>query len=95
MYPKEVEERLNKISGVIESAVIGVPHHDFGEGVVAVVVTKQTFNLSEPDLLTDLKRDLAQYKAPLKIIFTDALPKNAMGKVQKSILRSTYNNLFK
>lgn len=95
VYPKEVEERLNKIFGVIESAVIAVPHHDFGEGVVAVVVTKQTFNLSEPDLLTDLKRDLAQYKVPLKIIFTDALPKNAMGKVQKSILRSTYNNLFK
>jgi len=93
VYPKEIEERLNKIRGVAESAVIGVPHHDFGEGVVAVVATKSTA-LSEKDLSAELKNDLAQYKMPLKIILTDALPKNTVGKVQKSLLRSTYNNIF-
>lgn len=91
--PKEIEERLNRIRGVAESAVIGVPHHDFGEGVVAVVATKSA-NISEEDLSVELKKNLAQYKIPLKIIFTDALPKNAMRKVQKNLLRSKYNNIF-
>ena len=95
VYPKEIEEQLNSIPGIVESAVVGVPHHDFGEGVVAIIVTKQGVDLSEHDLLAQLKKDLTQYKLPLKIIFTDALPKNAMGKVQKSILRSMYNNIFK
>lgn len=93
VYPKEVEGRLNKIPDVSESAVIGVPHHDFGEGVAAVVVTKSVA-LSEEDILVELKKDLAQYKIPLKIILTDDLPKNAMGKVQKNLLRSKYNNIF-
>ena len=95
VYPKEVEEQINKILGVIESAVIGVPHPDFGEGIVAIVAKEQNVNLSEQGLLNNLKGELAPYKLPLKIIFTDALPRNTMGKVQKSVLRSTYNNLFK
>lgn len=95
VYPKEVEDRLNKIPGVIEGAVIGVPHHDFGEGIIAIVAMKQNVHLTEHELLADLKRSLAQYKLPLKIIFTDVLPRNTMGKVQKSVLRSTYLNIFK
>lgn len=94
VYPKEVEEKINKIPGVAESAVIGVPHHEFGEGVVGIVVSKKEAMLSEKIILTKLKKELAQYKIPLKLIFTDVLPGNTTGKVQKSVLRSSYSNLF-
>ncbi|MBU6214352.1 AMP-binding protein [Patescibacteria group bacterium] len=93
VYPKEIEENLNKILGITESAVIGVPHHEFGEGVVGVVVSKK-HNLSEEQILVELKKNLAPYKIPLKIFLVDVLPRNIMGKVQKSALRASYSNLF-
>lgn len=94
VYPKEIEEKINGIAGVVESAIVGVPHKEFGEGVIGVVVIKKNVNLSEKEILIELKKELAQYKVPLKIIFVDMIPRNTMGKVQKSILRSSYNNLF-
>ena len=96
VYPKEVENRLNELAEVNESAVIGVPHPDFGEGVIAIVVIDEnndkTFEASK--LINQLKKHLAAYKVP-KIIFKfDELPLNVMGKVQKNILRDQFKNVF-
>ena len=95
IYPKEIEEVIDSVPGVQESAVIGVPHEDLGEAVVAIVV-------AEPDappgldraILEALESSLARFKRPRKIVVVDALPRNAMGKVQKSALRSTYSQLL-
>ena len=77
------------------SAVIGVPHRDFGEGVTAVVVKSNSASaLSETDVLKALESRLAKYKLPKRVIFVDDLPRNAMGKVQKNVLRETYSDLF-
>jgi malonyl-CoA/methylmalonyl-CoA synthetase len=87
VYPKEVEDAIDALSGVSESAVIGVPHDDFGEAVVAVVVG----NGLDPTILLDqLRERLAAYKLPKVIHIVDTLPRNAMGKVQKALLRETY-----
>ncbi len=94
VYPKEVESEIDALNGVTESAVIGVPHPDFGEGVVAIVVKSGESLITEADILAPLKQRLANYKLPKRIFFVDALPRNTMGKVQKNILRVSYNDLF-
>ena len=78
---------------VKESAVIGVPHRDFGEAVVAIIVADNKKNL-EIEITSSIKNKLANFKKPKKIIFISELPRNAMGKVQKQKLRNIYNNLF-
>jgi malonyl-CoA/methylmalonyl-CoA synthetase len=90
VYPKEVELVLDELPGVTESAVIGVPHKDFGEGVVAVVMGQG----DEAAMIAEARRQLAAYKAPKRVVFVEELPRNAMGKVQKNLLRKTYEHLF-
>jgi malonyl-CoA/methylmalonyl-CoA synthetase len=94
VYPKEVEGEIDAIAGVGESAVIGVPHPDLGEGVTAVVVPAAGSALSETEVITQLRDRLARYKQPKRVVFVDELPRNAMGKVQKSLLREQYSRLF-
>ncbi len=94
IYPKEVEAEIDQIEGVVESAVIGVPHPDFGEGVTAVVVCKSGAVLDEKTIVGALKDRLARYKQPKRIIFAEDLPRNTMGKVQKNILRQQYADLY-
>jgi malonyl-CoA/methylmalonyl-CoA synthetase len=94
VYPKEVETEIDQIEGVEESAVIGVPHPDLGEGVTAVVVKKPEAAVDERAILMHLEPRLARYKQPKRILFLDELPRNTMGKVQKNILRQTYENLY-
>jgi len=93
VYPKEIESEIDGLAGVIESAVVGVPHDDFGEAVVAVVATAQ--KLDEKHMLATLKLKLAAFKVPKHIVFVADLPRNAMGKVQKAELRKGYAALFK
>lgn len=90
VYPREVEMVLDELPGVVESAVIGVPHPDFGEAVVAVV----TGEGQEAALVAAARERLAAYKAPKRVVFVADLPRNAMGKVQKALLRQTYANCF-
>jgi malonyl-CoA/methylmalonyl-CoA synthetase len=80
--------------GVIESAVIGVPHADFGEGVTAVVVCTKEAKVDEASVLKALDGRLAKFKMPKRVFVVDELPRNAMGKVQKNILRSTYADIY-
>ncbi len=94
VYPKEIESEIDAIPGVAESAVIGVAHPDFGEGVTAVVVLASGAQISEADVLAALEGRLARYKAPKRVLFVDALPRNAMGKVQKAALRETYKGIY-
>ncbi len=91
VYPKEIETVLDAIDGVTESAVIGIPDHDFGEKVVAVVVKQQSTSINETDLIEICKTKLAAYKCPKQVFFVDALPRNAMGKVQKNSLRQQFS----
>ena len=91
VYPAEIEEKINALPGVSESAVVGVPDADFGEAVTAVVVARAGHSLAEDDLIAALKADIAGFKVPKRVHFVAALPRNAMGKVQKSILRDTYS----
>jgi malonyl-CoA/methylmalonyl-CoA synthetase len=90
VYPKEIELVLDELPGVTESAVVGVPHPDFGEGVVAVVMGQG----DEAAMIAEARRQLAAYKAPKRIVFVDELPRNAMGKVQKNLLRERFAGLF-
>ena len=94
VYPKEVETELDAIPGVAESAVIGVPHPAFGEGVTAVVVTEKGAKLSEDDVIEALAERLAKFKQPKRVFFVEELPRNTMGKVQKNVLRETYAQTF-
>ena len=94
VYPKEVELVLDELPGVTESAVIGVPHPDFGEGVVAVVIGAKGAAPDEAATIAAARAQLAAYKAPKRVMFVDDLPRNAMGKVQKNLLRERYANLF-
>lgn len=96
VYPKEIETELDRFPGMLESAVIGVPHPDLGEGVTAIVVLNsgQT-TLDEQGMITELQKRLAKFKVPKRIIAVQELPRNAMGKVQKGVLRTTYAELFK
>ena len=95
VYPKEVEDEIDAMPGVIESAVIGVAHADFGEGVTAVVVKDKASPLDEKTVLANLSERLAKFKQPKRVIFVDDLPRNTMGKVQKNVLRETYKDLYK
>ncbi len=94
VYPKEVETELDAVPGVLESAVFGVPHPDYGEGVTAVVVLEPTAAISEADIIHSLHGRLARYKLPKRILFVAELPRNAMGKVQKNLLRTTHASLY-
>jgi malonyl-CoA/methylmalonyl-CoA synthetase len=94
VYPKEIESEIDAMPGVIESAVIGVPHADFGEGVTAVVVCNKGSDVSETSVLKALEGRLAKFKMPKRVFIVDELPRNAMGKVQKNILRDTYGKIF-
>jgi len=93
VYPKEIEDVLDAIPGVGESAVIGVPHPDFGEGVVAVVTAKSTL-APEAEMIAALSSSLAKFKVPKRIFEVAELPRNAMGKVQKAELRKRYAAIF-
>ena len=95
VYPKEVESEIDALPGVVESAVIGVPHKDFGEGVTAVVVREKGAGVTEAQVAQALEARLAKFKLPKKVIFVDDLPRNTMGKVQKNVLRETYKGLYK
>jgi malonyl-CoA/methylmalonyl-CoA synthetase len=94
VYPKEVEGEIDALPGVIESAVIGVPHKDFGEGVTAIVVRQKGAAIDEAQVMAALDGKLAKFKQPKRVIFVDELPRNAMGKVQKAALRQTYEKLY-
>jgi malonyl-CoA/methylmalonyl-CoA synthetase len=94
VYPKEVEMELDALCGVLESAVFGVPHADLGEGVTAVVVPQTAAVLSERDIINSLQTRLARYKVPKRVLLMDELPRNAMGKVQKNVLRTMYASLY-
>jgi malonyl-CoA/methylmalonyl-CoA synthetase len=94
VYPKEIESEIDAMPGVIESAVIGVPHADFGEGVTAVVVCNKGAEISEASVLKALDGRLAKFKMPKRVFVVDELPRNTMGKVQKNILRDTYKDIY-
>ena len=95
VYPKEIESEIDAMPGVVESAVIGVPHADFGEGVTAVVVRDKGAKVDEAAVLRALDGRLAKFKMPKRVIVVDELPRNAMGKVQKNILRDSYADIYK
>jgi malonyl-CoA/methylmalonyl-CoA synthetase len=94
IYPKEIELLLDEQEGVLESAVIGVAHPDFGEGVVGVVVPSNGQTVSESAILAAISDKIARFKQPKKIYVVDVLPRNTMGKVQKNVLRETYSDTF-
>ena len=94
VYPKEVESEIDEIAGVAESAVIGLPHPDLGEGVTAVVVRTKGANLGEAEVLAALDWRIAKFKQPKRVFFVDELPRNTMGKVQKNVLRETYARTY-
>jgi malonyl-CoA/methylmalonyl-CoA synthetase len=94
VYPKEIESEIDAMPGVIETAVIGVPHADFGEGVTAVVVCDKGARVDESTVLGALDGRLAKFKMPKRVIFVEELPRNTMGKVQKNVLRDTYAGIY-
>ena len=94
VYPAEVEGVINELPGVAESAVIGVPHPDFGEGVVAVIVPRPGAAPAAADIVNALKGRIANFKVPKHVFVVAELPRNAMGKVQKNLLRDQHKGLF-
>jgi malonyl-CoA/methylmalonyl-CoA synthetase len=90
VYPKEIELVIDELPGVRESAVIGVPHADFGEAVAAVVVARGEGSPDEDEIIAVLKKRLANFKVPKRVYFVDDLPRNTMGKVQKNVLRERF-----
>ena len=94
VYPKEIESEIDAMPGVIESAVIGVPHADFGEGVTAVVVCNKGAGVTEASVLKALDGRLAKFKMPKRVFVVDELPRNTMGKVQKNVLRDSYKDIY-
>lgn len=94
VYPKEIESEIDAMPGVIESAVIGVPHADFGEGVTAVLVCNKSADVTEAAVLKALDGRLAKFKMPKRVFVVDELPRNTMGKVQKNVLRDTYKDIY-
>lgn len=95
VYPKEVEQVIDELDQVAESAVIGLPHPDFGEGVTAVVVRQHGAELEEEKVIKHLDGRLAKYKQPKRVFFVDELPRNTMGKVQKNELRKQFNDTYR
>lgn len=94
VYPKEIEVEIDALEGVEESAVIGLPHADFGEAVTAVVVARPGAGVTEAAVLKALEGRLAKYKQPKRVLFEDALPRNTMGKVIKGDLRKKFTSLY-
>jgi len=95
VYPKEIEEAIDALPGVAESAVFGVPHPDFGEVVVAALVARPGAKLVEAEMIAKLREQLAAFKSPKRMFILDELPRNAMAKVQKAVLRQQYGDLYK
>ncbi|KAA0020437.1 malonyl-CoA synthase [Salinicola corii] len=95
VYPKEIEQWIDEIPQVAESAVIGVAHPDLGEGVTAAVVLKPGESLDESQVLAALEDKVARYKQPKRVFFIDSLPRNVMGKVQKNALRDRYADIYR
>jgi len=95
VYPKEIEGEIDQLPGVDESAVVGMPHADFGEAGLAVIVMKPGHDPLSTDVVKRALRDrLANYKIPKMVVVTKALPRNAMGKVQKALLRNGFRELW-
>ncbi|MGB8812188.1 MAG: malonyl-CoA synthase, partial [Paracoccaceae bacterium] len=94
VYPKEVELLLDTVPGVLESAVIGLPHPDFGEAVFAVLVAAKGVDLDADAVLDAIRDRLARYKQPKAAVVLTDLPRNAMGKVQKNLLRDQFCKRF-
>jgi len=94
VYPREVEEVLEAHRDVVEAAVIGVPHPDFGEGVTAIVVPVKDAALTEETIMASVRGKLAKFKQPKRVLFVNELPRNTMGKVQKNVLREQYSSLY-
>jgi malonyl-CoA/methylmalonyl-CoA synthetase len=95
VYPKEIESVIDALDGVAESAVIGVPHPDFGEGVVAVVKRADGAAVESEAIIAATRSQLAAFKCPKQVEFVDDLPRNTMGKVQKNVLRDAYRDAFR
>ncbi|MBP7565927.1 MAG: malonyl-CoA synthase [Burkholderiaceae bacterium] len=94
VYPAEIEGYINELPGVAESALVGVPHPDFGEVGVAVVIAKAGARVEPDTVVSTLKGQLANFKIPKRCFVVDELPRNTMGKVQKNLLREQYKALF-
>ena len=94
IYPKEIELLLDEQEGVLETAVIGIPHPDFGEAVVAAVVPQKDVSLCEEDILEAIRDKIARFKQPKRLFVVDELPRNTMGKVQKNLLRDRFGGEF-
>jgi malonyl-CoA/methylmalonyl-CoA synthetase len=94
VYPAEVEGFINELPGVAESAVVGVPHPDFGEAVIAVIVPRPGVALQADDVIAALKGRISGFKVPKEVFVTSELPRNAMGKVQKNLLREQHAGLY-
>lgn len=94
VYPKEVEGYIDELEGVVESAVIGLPHPDLGEGVAVAVVLHDGARLGEAEIIQSLQDRLARYKQPRQVFFVDSLPRNTMGKVQKNQLREQFRDTW-
>ena len=90
VYPKEIESFIDEMDGIAESAVIGIPHPDYGEAVTAVVVPKPGTAMSEQQIIAVLKASIANFKVPKRVFFLSELPRNTMGKVQKNLLREQF-----
>jgi len=94
VYPAEVEGFINELPGVVESAVVGVPHPDFGEVGVALIVARPGAQPNPYQMLALLKTRLANFKVPKRCFVVPELPRNTMGKVQKNLLREQHKNAF-
>jgi malonyl-CoA/methylmalonyl-CoA synthetase len=94
VYPRELEQEIDALPGVQESAVIGLPHADFGEGVTAIVVARPGAPVTEAGIIAGLQARLARYKIPKRVLLVADLPRNSMGKVQKNLLREQHASLY-
>jgi malonyl-CoA/methylmalonyl-CoA synthetase len=94
VYPIEIEAEIDAIAGVQECTVIGLPHPDFGEAVTAIVISRPGMELTEDQLAAGVKDKLARYKQPKRFLFADEFPRNALGKIQKNVLRDRYKDLY-
>ena len=95
IYPKEIEDVINNIEGVKESAVIGVPHKDLGESVLSIIIKDDLIQIDSKKISEILKKKLAKYKCPKAYVFKISLPRNNLGKILKNKLREEYNDYFK
>ena len=95
VYPRELEALLDDLPGVEESAVVGLPHEDFGEGVTAFIIAREGAVLTEEQIQAALHGRLARFKQPKRVLFLKSLPRNTMGKVQKAVLRAQYKDLYR